>query len=123
MIIPFLIHIVIELPAAINFFLHPSATLAVEQPFAHAIIRQYALLLMTSNLIALVFLFKLPDSTSRKTAGALALYHFGPLWRAGFKIWDGEGSGQRGLRGPWVHLIAHAVCAGALVLESIDFLQ
>lgn len=120
--IPLLLHILIELPASLNFFFRPSATLAVEQPYAHAVIRQYALLLMTSNLIALIFLYQPPDAVSRKIAGAMALYHFGPLVRAGCRIWDGERNGEGGLGGPWVHMGLHGVCGGALILKAINIL-
>ncbi len=118
--IPLLLHILIELPASLNFFFRPSATLAVKQPHAHAVIRQYALLLMTSNLITLIFLFRPLDDVSRKIAGALGLYHIGPLVRAGCRIWDGEGRGDGGLGGPWVHMGLHAICAGALLLNAFD---
>lgn len=120
--IPLLLHILIELPASLNFIFRPSATLAVKQPHAHAVIRQYALLLMTSNLIALIFLFKPPDAVSSQITGALALYHFGPLVRAGCRIWDGEGKGDGGLGGPWLHMGLHAVCAGALISGAVSFL-
>ena len=118
--ISFLLHILIELPASLNFFFRPSATLTVDQPHAYGVIRQYALLLMTSNLIALTFLSRPADALSSKVAGAFALYHLGPLVRAGCRIWDGEGNGEGGLGGPLMHLVVHAVCAGALMLEAIE---
>ncbi|KAL9052935.1 MAG: hypothetical protein Q9206_004110 [Seirophora lacunosa] len=55
--LPFLFHIIVEVPASIAFFLHPSMTLSQRQGHAHAVIRQYALLLMASNLIAYAFSF------------------------------------------------------------------
>ncbi len=120
--VPFLLHILIELPASLNFFFRPSATLKVKQPHAHAVIRQYAILLLTSNLIAGIFLFAPSDAVSSNVSGALALYHFGPLVRAGCRIWDWEGSSKEGLGGPWVHLVLHMICAGALILNVINVL-
>ncbi|KAI9871303.1 MAG: hypothetical protein M1830_003058, partial [Pleopsidium flavum] len=54
--IPFLLHILLELPASILFFLRPSTQLPHPHPPSHALIRQYAILLLSSNLIAFVFL-------------------------------------------------------------------
>ncbi|KAI4280105.1 MAG: hypothetical protein L6R35_005975 [Caloplaca aegaea] len=72
---PFLLHMIVELPASIAFFLNPSMTLSQSQPHAHAVIRQYALLLMSSNIIAYNFIFRSPDETSASVAAALAVYH------------------------------------------------
>ncbi|KAL8796335.1 MAG: hypothetical protein Q9195_001242 [Heterodermia aff. obscurata] len=84
--IPFFLHIIGEFGAATGFFLRPSQTLNRPQPDAHAVIRQYALLLTSTNLIAAIFLFQSqPTPVSTKVAGALALYHLGPLTRAGLK--------------------------------------
>ena len=120
---PFLLHILIELPASLNFFIRPSTTLVTTQPYAHAVIRQYALLLMASNIIASIFLFKPQDAITYKVAGALALYHFGPLVRAGSRICGREESGQGELGGPWLHLVVHIICAGALMIEAIKLLK
>lgn len=114
----FLLHILIELPASIAFFLKPSMTLSQPQPHAHAVIRQYALLLMSSNLIAYAFLFRPADETSRFVAAALAVYHLGPLGRAGSRIGGGEARGVKGLGSPWVHLVVHAACFVLLSWEA-----
>lgn len=120
--LPFALHILIELPASFGFFLRPSATLRTPQPIAHGIIRQYALLLTASNLIATVFLFQ-PSATtaSRQVAGALALYHAGPLVRAIGRIRAGEASAngfQERLISPWIHGVFHGACLAALLGES-----
>lgn len=113
---------IVELPASIAFFLNPSMTLSQSQPHAHAVIRQYALLLMSSNIIAYNFIFRSPDETSASVAAALAVYHVGPLLRAGARVGGGEARGQSGggFSSPWVHLIAHLVCLVSLVYETLQ---
>ena len=128
---PFLFHIIVELPACISFFFHPSATLQIPQPHAHSLIRQYALLLLSSILIAAIFVYEHPQphSIAQQTrsnlasivAPALAIYHIGPLIRAFDRIKRGEGS--RGhwlrLRNPWLHIAAHALCIAALTWQGV----
>ncbi|CAL8581081.1 hypothetical protein XPA_006784 [Xanthoria parietina] len=116
----FLFHIITESPASIAFLLNPSMTLAQRQAHAHAVIRQYALLLLASVYIASTFLHCPPDHASRKVAAALAFYHLGPLYRAGCRIRDGEGRvwGMEAVSGnPWVHFGAHGLCFGGLLWE------
>ncbi|KAI4117013.1 MAG: hypothetical protein LQ345_002670 [Seirophora villosa] len=118
--LPFLLHIIVEFPASIAFFLHPSMTLPQRQAQAHAVIRQYALLLMASNLIAYAFVFRPADGRSASVAAALAIYHLGPLIRAGSRV-RGRGAMEREgrfLSNTWVHLIAHFVCLVSLVYEA-----
>lgn len=97
-------------------------TLSQPQPNANAVIRQYALLLMSSNLIAYTFLFRPTDEASSAIAAAFALYHIGPSIRAGHRINSGERNGDGGrklLRSPWVHLFAHLSCLITLIWEAI----
>ncbi|CAL3962792.1 unnamed protein product [Diplocarpon coronariae] len=128
--IPFLIHVVLETPASLNFFLRPGNQLAAPAPQAHALVRQYAALLLSSNLVALVFAFRDVDETSQRVAGALAVYHVAPLVRAVGRIGNGtegeRGASRRasgreeaegGLGGPWLHAATHACALGALVWE------
>ncbi|KAG9231382.1 hypothetical protein BJ875DRAFT_469675 [Amylocarpus encephaloides] len=112
--LPFYLHALIELPASLNFFFRPSEQLPTPAPQAHAIIRQYAVLLFTSNVIALVFALRPIDDTSKLVAAALALYHMAPLVRATLRIGRGDAYGQ-GLGGPWGHFGVHGVCLGGLV--------
>jgi len=118
--VPFFMHIFGEFGASYGFCVRPSSTLFEPQPYAHPVIRQYALLLMTTNLIAANFLFQEhPTSVSCRVAGALALYHLGPLTRAALKIHNGEKKGiWEGTGGPWVHVAFHSVTLGALVWEA-----
>ena len=114
----FLLHILIEVPASINFLFNPSATPSTPQPHAHAVIRQYAVLLMVTNIIALIFYLRPPDLLSCRVAGALSLYHIGPLVRAIIRQFRGErGRGGNKLGGPLVHAIVHVVCFWALAIE------
>lgn len=117
---PFFLHILGECGAAAGFFLRPSQTLRQPQPDAHAVIRQYALLLICTNLIAIIFLFQdCPTTISTRVAAALALYHLGPLTRAGLKVWRGERMGVwEGLGGAWVHVVFHGLVMAALVWEA-----
>ena len=109
--IPFLFHILIEVPASINFFLNPSATLPTPQPHAHGVIRQYAILLMVTNIIAAILYLRPLDLLSCRIAGAMSLYHIGPLVRAVIRQYRSEkGRGGTGLGGPLVHAIAHMAC-------------
>jgi len=108
--LPFWFHLLIELPASINFFLNPSEQLSSPAPQSHALIRQYAALLFASSLVALIFAVRPVDRTSRNVAGALAVYHLAPLGRALSRIFEGGIGYGKGLGGPWVHLAAHGFC-------------
>ena len=111
--IAFLCHLIVELPASLNFFFWPSATLSNPQILAHGLIRQYAVLLMSLNLIVAKFLLRQPDQLSRYIAGALILYHFGPLIRAITKLQKVDQQ-STSLGGPMVHFVAHGTCIAAL---------
>lgn len=80
--IGFWLHVLVETPACAMFCLYPSRQLKVYTPHAHAVIRQYALLLFTSVLIALKFAQRPPDELSGYVAASLSLYHIGPCLRA-----------------------------------------
>lgn len=106
--LPFWLHILIELPASLNFYFNPSEQLPSPAPQAHAIIKQYAVLLLVSNIIAGIFALRPLDRTSRNVAGALAVYHCAPFMRALRRI--GTANYGKGLGGPAVHLVAHGIC-------------
>lgn len=114
----FLLHIFVELPASIKFFTKPSFGLANTLPSeAEAIIRQYALLLFVSVMLACIFLRRSKDETSRRVAFALAVYHVAPLARAMWRIYERE-SQKSDLGGPYLHLAAHLFCCTALFTTS-----
>lgn len=117
--VPFILHIIIELPAAISFAFFPSATLSIPQPHAQAVIRQYALLLLSTTIIAALFVLQDrrgqgPKMPERGVASALALYHLGPLIRAAHRFRRREGTGRGLLGQPWLHVLVHALCFLAL---------
>jgi hypothetical protein len=87
---PFLFHAFLEIPAAFTFFLYPSRQSRSHSPQAHAVIRQYAVLLMSSVLVALIFAVRPMEEVSGQVAGALALYHLAPIWRAAGRLMAGD---------------------------------
>jgi hypothetical protein len=111
---PFWVHIIVETPASINFFFNPSEQLSSPAPQAHAIIKQYAVLLLVSSLIALIFALRPLDQTGKNVATALSIYHLAPLVRAGLRISDVDHVYGQGLGGPWLHLFVHGGCFAAL---------
>lgn len=116
---PFLLHAIIEVPASIAFFLFPSRQLGFYSPQAHAVVRQYAVLLLASALIALSFAFRDVDDLSGQVAGALALYHVAPIVRATGKIVAGGESVT-----PWKQslvLTVHGICFARLAKWSWEF--
>lgn len=112
----FLIHIIIEIPASINFFCFPSRQLGIHTPQAHAVIRQYAVLLLVSVLLATVFVARPLDNTAGKVAGALALYHIAPFVRSVVRLHR-----QTQARAPiiyseaFLYVFVHSVCFAALL--------
>lgn len=116
---PFILHILVEAPATLTFALFPSSTLSIPQPHAEAVIRQYALLLLSSNVIAAIFVFRDQSVIAGavlegRVAAALALYHVGPLIRAAVRNRSNEESGKGLLGQPWLHAWVHALCLVAL---------
>ena len=107
-----ILHLCIELPGSINFMLRPSSTLSKPQPQSHGVIRQYALLLMSTNIMVMLLLIKPMDELTQQISGALALYHTAPIIRAVSRIRSQEAG--RALGGPWLHALVHSVCAAIL---------
>jgi cell division protein FtsW (lipid II flippase) len=106
---PFLLHTLLETPASLNFFIYPSSQTQTSSPQAHAVIRQYAVLLLSTVFIALVFAVRKPDELSGRVAGALALYHLAPMVRAMGRLGRGEQGWQ-----PVLFLLVHGVCFAGL---------
>ena len=112
------LHLVIETTAAINFLLRPSATLSIPQPHSHGVIRQYALLLLTTNIIAAAVLDRaVNDELSGHIVAALALYHTGPFVRAVSKIRRGNADDILG--GAWLHALSHLLCLACLLVSFL----
>lgn len=79
----FVLHLVMETAAIVNFLLRPSATLSISQLYSHGIIWQYAPLLLATNIIVAVVLNRAThDALSGQIAAAVAMYHGGPFVRA-----------------------------------------
>jgi hypothetical protein len=116
-----ILHILVEIPATVGFLLFPSATLPQPQAHAHSVIRQYGLLLGCTNLIIaslIVSKSSMPVTMyysllESRVAGALALYHLGPLWRAASRLHRGE-KPQNVFARPILHFVLHAVCLASL---------
>ena len=116
-----LLHLIIEVPASLGFLLGPSATLAVSQPAAHAVIRQYGLLLLCTNIIVLLVAeldyiegdYHLIAGLVAGIKAALALYHVGPLIRALSKLMARNAS-------PWAYMVAflHGLCGLWLAFDA-----
>ncbi|OBT66931.1 hypothetical protein VE03_04153 [Pseudogymnoascus sp. 23342-1-I1] len=122
--VAFGLHILVETPAALNFFLNPSEELQLvtPSPSAEAVVRQYALLLLCSNIIALVFLLRHIDKASRHVGFALGFYHLGPSLRAMSRLVRNETALGLSLGGPVVHLVAHMACLAALTTGLFPWL-
>jgi len=120
--IAFLLHATIEIPAALIFMLFPSRQLGEYSPHAHAVVRQYALSLLSSVLISLVFMTRPDDDLSRAVAGSLAIYHTGPAFRSIARLW--RLSAQHGgllLSEPFLYLVLHTVCGTLLFLFYLGY--
>ena len=112
-----MLHALVELPAALNFFCFPDDQLSSTAPQAHAVIRQYALLLLCSALVACTIASQEPGTTTGYVAGILAVYHVAPLLRAWSRIRNPEVPERRPwLKDPRVHFFVHFLCLSSLGL-------
>lgn len=112
----FMLHIIIEVPAAINFMVQPSKQLGILTPHAHAIIRQYAVLLLSSILISFTFVSRPLDSLTRNIAGSLAIYHVGPFLRSWARLKSqSKQSLPVLLSEAALYLVCHLLCGMALL--------
>lgn len=112
--LPFLIHALVETPASYNFFVYPSDQLGAHTPIAHAIIRQYACLLLVSVLVSLSFARRPPDMLSGQVAGAFSLYHIAASTRAGSRLQQQLSEGRQiVLSEAFLHLVVHGICFGS----------
>ncbi|KIV89744.1 hypothetical protein PV10_07124 [Exophiala mesophila] len=115
----FLLHIIFELPACIQFFMLPSRQLGIYTPHAHALMRQYAVLLFSSVLIAGIFVTRPPSEVSAQCAGALATYHVAPALRSIARLQRQIQSKQAVLISEaMLFLVVHSVC-GVFLFDHI----
>ena len=119
--LPFILHLVVEGPASVNFLFRPSCQFSVLTPHAHAVVRQYAFMLISSNIIALIIILDQGCNygTVKRISGALAIYHLAPIARACGRLQQPK-SFSNGYE-PSVHLIAHLICLIALLAEWLRF--
>lgn len=114
-----ILHMVIETIAMNTFFFRPSATFPQPQPLAHGVLRQYALLLLSTNIIVAIVLNRgVHDKLSAQIMAAVALYHVGPLARAVARIRRGEKGDW--LARPWLHAVVHLLCGACMVASSVS---
>ncbi|KAF5000757.1 hypothetical protein FGRMN_1525 [Fusarium graminum] len=109
--IPFLIHVLIETPAALTFIFRPSSQLQPLLPSAALILQSFGGLLLTSNLIALILIRRPFDDITRQAALAFCFWHIWPCHRAYMRMSgytkEDEASTTKTLGGPVVHLGVH----------------
>ncbi|OHE93053.1 hypothetical protein CORC01_11610 [Colletotrichum orchidophilum] len=114
--LPFLLHIAIETAAACSFIFKPGSQLSNPPAAAQLVLQQFAGLLLSTNLICLIFISRPFDKTSRQVAAALAFWHVWPCCRAYVRLKRPEVDGlgkEKGeatlktLGGPAVHLSVH----------------
>lgn len=112
----FLLHAIIETPAAISFICFPDKQLPGGSPAAKLILRQYGGLLLSTVLISLALLTQDDlEGLRRPIAAALGSYHFWPTYRAYCRCASavpGDVNGASTLGGPLVHLIVHLLVLG-----------
>ncbi len=132
----FVLHILVETPAALSFQFRPQSQLAAPSAEARLVLSSYGGLLMATNLICAVFAMQdaagggggeAAGATSRRVAGALGFYHLFPMFRAGARVRRGVGATgppqDRTLGGPWVHLVVHLVCLGCFLATACGILK
>lgn len=113
----FVLHAAVEVPAAITFMFQPSKQFGIYTPYAHAVVRQYALLLVSSVLISACFASRPVDDLTRTVAGSLAIYHVGPSLRSWGRL---RSQGQQSLpvllSEAALYLVVHVLCGTSLLL-------
>lgn len=120
--LPLLLHLIIELPAAVSFICKPRAQLPGASVDAVLILNSYGgLLLSTDILCALVLWRDGFDETSVMVCFSLGVYHLFPIRRAYVRLSRGGGGGigTGVLGGPGVHLVAHLVCLVTLLMACV----
>ena len=114
----FAAHIIIEVPATLNFFFRPSSTLAEPQRAAHGVIRQYSIALLSTIVIAAALLKNPHNELASIIAFALGMYHTAPLVRAMNRIRSRATNAALG--GPWLHTAMHTLCLGLFIAVFLE---
>ncbi|ROT42515.1 hypothetical protein SODALDRAFT_326676 [Sodiomyces alkalinus F11] len=125
---PFLLHATVETAAAISFISHPDSQLprpVSSSPAARLILESLGGLLLSTNLICLIFLVRpVFDETSRLVAASLAFWHVWACRRAWVrlttdKVAESGTTPARTFGGPAVHLGVHVVLLGSLLSAAV----
>lgn len=122
--VAFVSHIVVEIPAFAMFMIYPSRQLNHYTPTAHAVIRQYALLLLSSIIISATFAVRPHSELSCYVALALAIYHVGPTLRALSYVVEGLDSSKRHPKFAehCLYAIVHILCGSMLLFTALGLL-
>ncbi|KAK4199772.1 hypothetical protein QBC40DRAFT_227328 [Triangularia verruculosa] len=123
--LPLLLHLLVETPASLSFLLLPEAQLPGPSPEATLILRNFGGLLLSTNLIALVFLLRPHfDSLSALVTLCLGTYHVWPIYRAYSRLkhtnlgQKKKETDRKVFGGPIVHFWVHLFCLVALVVSG-----
>ena len=123
-LLPFLIHTIIEVVAGLSFISRPQSQLQPLSPAAKLILECYGGLLIFSSCMSLLFYTRgLDAGTTRMASCAFALWHLFPAHRAVIRIRtgvDADGEIGRTLGGPWLHLMVHGGTALGFALTSLS---
>lgn len=135
-------HALLELPAAITFYLKPGTHLPeypadlktrplndIERSWidaAEPILHSYGILLLSSSLIAAISAqSETPPSLARAIGLVLALYHIGPVRRAQARIKKDRDLGVKQtealpvMKDPKLHMVLHTIVGGMLASSAI----
>jgi len=119
--LPFLLHALVETPAAFTFVFTPQRQLPNASNEAELLLASYGGALLTTVGISAFFLLRTDfDDLSRVVGLILSVYHLFPLRRAVRRIAEGSGTGRSSaggstLGGSWVHLTVHIACFSSLL--------
>ncbi|KAK4676990.1 hypothetical protein QC764_409245 [Podospora pseudoanserina] len=121
--LPLLLHLLTETPASLSFLFFPHSQLPSASPQALLILQNYGGLLLSTNLITLIFLLRPNfDSLSALVALSLGSYHIWPIYRACARLNLAQGkrkNEEKILGGPVVHFWVHVFCLVSLVGSGV----
>jgi hypothetical protein len=132
---PFIQHTLLELPASLQFLVLPSRQLSQPAPQAHALIRQYGLLLFCTVLGASsIGLLDVRTGINNyilagselswlkpRAAFALGLYHAGPIIRSSARLVDAITTGRAWTwrdREAVLYVLLHLIVGGGLMRRA-----